>query len=200
MQAVLVLDMTDMQAFRRDPQNSRAGPITFVPTLGLAQANQGMLLFGGATDVSSLPDLSWADGFVGFAVRLLRLQPHNEHLRDSALLTLLKDLMVFDTRAHAAAFLEIHRAGPDAAWEPWLMTLEEYDTKEHPARGWFASGRFRFAAEEFAAKDGTGEGKGETGRVTKGPSRRCTADERRRGLQDRLDATRSARAFILYGQ
>lgn len=195
MQAVLVHDMTDMQAFRRDPQNSRAGPITFVPTLGLARANQGMLLFGGATDVSSLPDLSWADGFVGFAVRLLRLEPRNEHLRDSALLTLLKDLMVFDTRAHAAAFLEIHRAGPDAAWEPWLMTLEEHDAKEHPARGWFASGRFRFAAE-----DGMGVGKGETGGVTKGPGRRCTADERQRGLQDRLDATRSARAFILYGQ
>ena len=69
-----------------------------------------------AAELPSVAALA-APGFIDYAVRLARLRPEHEHLRDSALWMVLTDLMVFDTvaagDAHVAANPRCWYAGLD---------------------------------------------------------------------------------------
>lgn len=87
------------------------GPLNFLPlrTLQLAHPLAGAFAPAEREDreegvlLPPAPETPPPPGFLGYAVRLMRLRPEHEQLRWTVLYTLFKDLAVFETAAQAEA-------------------------------------------------------------------------------------------------
>lgn len=78
--------------------------------------------------VSSAESMSAVPGFIGFAVKLIKLRPEHEYMRYSVFWGLFRDLMVFETREQAQSYgatltlLELTKF--------WFTCLDDYTLEE----------------------------------------------------------------------
>lgn len=82
-----------------------SGPLNFLPLRPLLLEGT-METAGGERTLPTAPEDPAPPGFLGYAIRLIRLRPEHESLRWTVLFTVFKDLAVFETTAQAEAVRE----------------------------------------------------------------------------------------------
>jgi len=90
--------------------------------------------FTSASILHALPKITFP-GFIDYAVNIIQLQPHHEKYRYSALFTLFKDLMVFET------LLDVDQFTFTYSRRPYAVALDQFSEEElntpGPKFSWF---------------------------------------------------------------
>ena len=122
MLTVLTERERDVHVFKKAITDTGKGPRSFVP---VARSDRNIE----DADLLRVQRCHLqCQGFVGFAVNLIRLRPEHEYLRYTVFWGLFRDLMVFRTREDAWAYAQFLTSAEIENY--WVVTLDQYTEEE----------------------------------------------------------------------
>lgn len=100
------------------------GPGSFLPY----ETSQRRPLDMSTLPLYNIPQSELPEGFIGYAVELLRLRPQHEYLRHTVFGVIFYNLMVFTTRASANAYAS--SVGVQQIESLWTVALDDFSDAE----------------------------------------------------------------------